>query len=225
MKPETQDRPSDVPFVEVVYGAQSVGGGSFISTAESRWEMVVTKQRGKTVVTVRGPETIARPALVPEDAEFVGIIFKPGVFMPHWPLAKLVDEEVNLPGMAHHSFCLQGMGWEIPTFENADVFVARLVREEMLVYEPVVAAVLENRPLDLSPRTIQRRFLQATGLTRGTFAQIERAQQAVALLEQGLSIADAAFQVGYADQPHFTRSLNRFFGQTPAQLIRQLERE
>jgi AraC-like DNA-binding protein len=77
----------------------------------------------------------------------------------------------------------------------------------------------------MSLRTIQRRFLHATGLTRGTFEQIERARQAVTFLEQGLSIADAVYQVGYADQPHLTRSLKRFIGQTPAQIIRESESE
>ena len=225
MKPETMDRPSDIPFVELVYHAQSEGGGSFVSTAANRWEMVVTKQKGKAVVTIRGPETIAKPAPVPEDAEFLGIIFKPGMFMPHLPTVKLVDEEINLPETRSQHFWLHGATWEIPSFENAEIFVGKLVREEILVYEPVVEAVLANRPLDLSLRTVQRRFLQATGLTRGTFEQIERARQAVTVLEQGLSIADAVYQVGYADQPHLTRSLRRFFGQTPAQIVRENEAE
>lgn len=220
-----RQRPSDLPFVEAVYSARSEAGGSFVSTAERRWEMVVTKQRGKAVMTVRGPETMAKPAPIPEEAEFLGIIFKPGAFMPHLPTVKLVDEEINLPEMAHHSFYLHGASWEIPDFENADTFVARLVREELLVNEPIVEAVLQNRPLELSLRTVQRRFRQATGLTRGTFEQIERARQAVTCLERGVSIADAVYQVGYADQPHLTRSLRRFFGQTPAQIVREAETE
>jgi methylphosphotriester-DNA--protein-cysteine methyltransferase len=68
-------------------------------------------------------------------------------------------------------------------------------------------------------RSVQRRFLRATGLTRGTVDQIERARQTVTLLEQGVSIADAIYQAGYADQPHLTRSLKRFIGQTPRQII------
>jgi AraC-like DNA-binding protein len=225
MKPEIEQRPSDIPFIEAVYRAQSEGGGSFVSTAENHWEIVVTKQHGKAIVTVRGPETIVRPAPIPEDAEFLGIIFKPGMFMPHLPTVKLVDEEINLPETARQSFWLHGATWEIPNFDNAETFVEKLVREGLLVHEPIVEAVLQNRPIDMSLRTIQRRFLHATGLTRGTFEQIERARQAVTFLEQGLSIADAVYQVGYADQPHLTRSLKRFIGQTPAQIIRESESE
>ncbi len=58
----------------------------------------------------------------------------------------------------------------------------------------------------------------AHGLPPKTIEQIERAKQAAALLEQGVSILDAVYEMGYADQPHRTRSLKRFFGYTPAQI-------
>jgi methylphosphotriester-DNA--protein-cysteine methyltransferase len=66
---------------------------------------------------------------------------------------------------------------------------------------------------------VQRRFLQATGLTQGTVFQIERARYATTLLKQGVSILDSVELAGYADQPHLTRSLKRYIGQTPAQII------
>jgi len=62
--------------------------------------------------------------------------------------------------------------------------------------------------------------LLATGLTPKRIEQIERAQQAAALLEQGVSLLDAVYQIGYADRPYMTRSLKRFLGQTPAQIAR-----
>jgi methylphosphotriester-DNA--protein-cysteine methyltransferase len=55
-------------------------------------------------------------------------------------------------------------------------------------------------------------------LTHSALQQIERARQAAALLEQGLSILDVVCEAGYFDQPHLTRSLKRFIGQTPAQI-------
>jgi AraC-like DNA-binding protein len=215
------ERLSDSPFVEKVWQTHSDRPGSFISAAASQWEMVVTTYQGKTTLTVRGPETKASPADCPADAEFFGIIFKLGTFMPHLPLRKLLDrKDATLPEATSRSFWLHGAAWQFPDFENADTFVARLERAELLVREPVVEAVLQNRPLELSLRSVQRRFLHATGLTRGTLDQIERAREAVTLLEQGGSIADAVYHAGYADQPHLTRSLKRFAGQTPAQILR-----
>jgi methylphosphotriester-DNA--protein-cysteine methyltransferase len=81
-----------------------------------------------------------------------------------------------------------------------------------------VEAVLQGRPHDLSPRSVQYRFVQATGLTHRSIQTIERARQAAALLEQGWSIPDVMYAAGYFDQPHLTRALKRFLGQTPAQI-------
>jgi len=225
MKFVFEGRPSDSPFVETVWRTRSEGGGSFTSLAATNWEMVVTKQKGKTFLTVRGPETKAMPAPVPEDAEFFGIVFKLGTFMPHLPARNLVNSQLDLPEGLSNSFWLHGATWQFPDYENADTFVARLVRDGMLVCDPVVAAVLQNQPQNLSIRTLRRRFLQATGLTHKAIQQIERARRATALLQQGASILDTVYEVGYFDQPHLTKSLKYFMGQTPAQIIRvnQLE--
>jgi AraC-like DNA-binding protein len=215
-----EDSPSDSPLVEAVWSTRSLADGSFVSTAETHWEMVMSRWQGELTFTLRGPETQARRVPFDKGTEFFGIVFKHGAFMPHLPVRRLVNEDVNLPTAGNGRFWLHSTAWELPSFETVDTFVARLVREELLVFEPVVQAVLEKRPLALSPRTVQRRFLHATGLTQGTFDQIERAKQATTLLQQGTPIADATFAAGYADQPHLTRSLKRFIGFTPAQIYR-----
>lgn len=214
-------RPSDSSLVEAIWRDQSGGGGLFISTAATRLEMVVTKQKNAITFTVRGPETKASQAPIPENAEFIGIIFKLGTFMPTLPTVELVDSGVHLPDASGQSFWLQGSAWEMPSFENADTFVERLVRQGLLAYEPVVESTLQGQlsPSELSARSLQRRFLRATGLTHRTIYQIERAQQAVTLLQQGVSILDTVEQAGYYDQPHLTRSLKQLIGQTPAQIL------
>jgi AraC-like DNA-binding protein len=217
-----EDRPSDSSLVETIWRAQSERAGSFISVAASHWEMVVTKYRGKTSFTVRGPETKATPLHYQWiGAEWLGIRFKLGTFMPYLPPGKLRDRrDANLPEASSTSIWLQGSRWEIPSFENADTFVERLVREDLLIRDPLVDAVLQGHPQALSPRSIQYRFLQATGLTHRTIQQIERARHAMTLLRQGASIPDTVYQAGYFDQPHLTRALKRFVGQTPAQIAR-----
>ena len=80
------------------------------------------------------------------------------------------------------------------------------------------AALKDQTPLSLSERTVRRRFLYATGMTQGVIRQIERAVQASEMLGSGVPILDVVYLAGYADQPHLTRSLKRFIGQTPAQL-------
>ncbi|HEX2185131.1 MAG TPA: hypothetical protein VHN78_06470, partial [Chloroflexota bacterium] len=44
-------RSSDLPYIERVWRTRSEPVESFISVAVSHWEMVVTKQRGRTYVS------------------------------------------------------------------------------------------------------------------------------------------------------------------------------
>jgi AraC-like DNA-binding protein len=213
-----QERLSDSPLVERVWQSYSEGDGTFLSVAVCHWEMVVTKYQGSMMFTIRGPETLATQADYPKDGEWVGIRFKLGTFMPKFPANQLVGDETNLPEAGQQSFWLDGAAWEFPTYENADTFVSRLVKAQLIVDEPLVDVALQDRLPNFSLRTVQRRFLQATGLTQGATRQIERARHATTLLRQGTSILDTVYQAGYADQPHLTRSLKHYIGQTPSQI-------
>ncbi|MFN8527466.1 MAG: AraC family transcriptional regulator [Anaerolineae bacterium] len=218
-------RGSDSPLVELVWHSHSAQGGAFTSVANSHSEIVISKFQHDTIVTVRGPETRATAAFAPPDAEFFGIIFKLGAFMPKFPPGMVMDRrDVNLPQAGGRSFWLDSSAWEFPSFENADSFVQRLVRAELLVYDPLVVGVLREQPHALPPisrRTLQRRFLQATGLTYNGIAQIQRARYATDLLKQRVPILDTVELAGYADQPHLTRALRHFMGNTPRQIIRR----
>ena len=222
MKFDFDTRPSDSPLVEAVWGIETEGNGeSFISTAESRWEMVITKKMGKFTLSIRGPETKATPTPIPEGhAEYLGIIFKRGVFMPHFPKQKLVNDAIHLPQSTRNAFTVVGGVFEIPTFENADSFIIRMMRNELLTHDQVVDDVLRGRPQDLSVRSLQRRFLHVTGLTYKTIQQIERARQAMAMLQEGRPIVDVVYEAGYFDQPHLTRSMKLFMGQTPSEIAK-----
>jgi hypothetical protein len=215
-------RSADSPLVEMVWSVRSEWAGTFTSAAASNWEMVIATSGGKTTITARGPETKASEADFPADAEFFGIVFKMGTFMPHLPVRSLLDrQEATLPEASSNSFWLHGSAWELPTFDNADVFVGRLVRQGILVCDPVVEAAIRGHTPDMSIRSLQYRFLRATGLTHKTIQQIERASSAVSLLERGTSISETAFELGYFDHAHLTNSLKRLIGRTPAQIARK----
>lgn len=221
-----EERLSDSPFVERIWRAQSQRTGDFLSIAASHWEIVISKYQGKTAVTVRGPETRVTSMHVSlVGAEFFGIIFKHGTVLPYLPASALVDGDMDLPEASSRSFWLNGSAWQIPNYEDADTFVNRLAREDLLVRDRVVEAVLRNEPQELSPRTVQRHFLYATGLTQGTVRQIERARYATVLLQEGISIQNTVELADYADQAHLTRALKRFIGKTPAQLLRRTQPE
>jgi hypothetical protein len=216
-----EDRVSDSPYVERVWRSHSERAGTFCSVAACHWEMVVSRVAGTTSLTVRGPETKPTAADCPAEGEWFAIRFKLGTFMPLLQPHKLRDRnDVTLPRATSRSFWLQGSAWEYPCFENAETFVDRLVGAGLIIVDPTIAPTLHGQPQKLSLRTAQRRFLQATGLTHGVVRQIERARFATHLLKQGFSILDAVCEAGYFDQAHLTRSLRRWIGQTPAQILR-----
>jgi AraC-like DNA-binding protein len=217
-----EDRPSDCPFVEKIWRCHSERAGVFQSMAASHCEMVVTRHKGKSFLTVRGPETKATTADCPAEGEWVAIRFKLGTFMPLMPASDLRDRrDVTLPEATSRSFWLNGSAWEYPDFENAETFVKRLVHDGLIAMDLSVSAALQGQRQELSLRSAQRHFLHATGITHSTIRQIERARHATNLLQNGVSILDTVHEAGYYDQAHLTRSLNYLIGQTPAQIIRR----
>jgi hypothetical protein len=73
--------------VEKAWTSRSEPEPAFISVAVSRWHIVVATRRDVTQLTVRGPETTATVTPIPADAEFSGIVFRLGTFLPTMPLA------------------------------------------------------------------------------------------------------------------------------------------
>jgi AraC-like DNA-binding protein len=221
-----EDRPSDSPFVDRVWHAQSEHTGDLISIAMSHWEMVVSRYQDKTYMTIRGPETKATSLPVTVvGTEFFGIRFKVGTVLPYLPASTLVDEDINLPDASTKSFWLNGSAWQFPNYENAETFVAWLAHQDLLARDPVVEGALQGQPRNLSVRTARRHFLRTTGLTQKTIRQIERARYATVLLQEGMSILDVVHAADYFDQPHLTRSLKHFIGKTPTQIMQKNETE
>src|SRR5215471_5821670 len=106
-----EDRASDHPFVEKVWRCHSERADTFLSVAANNFEMVVTRLRGKSSITLRGPETAASPmepcrwALVrhPFQARYLHAAIS------SWQSA---GPPVNLPAATGHSFWLNGSALE-----------------------------------------------------------------------------------------------------------------
>jgi hypothetical protein len=216
----SEARLSDSPYIETVIRGYTEGEGSSIRPAECHWHMVFAKVNGVVHPIIAGALTTSGVVPFSEGVELLWIKFKLGTFMPHMPARSNLDSETLLPTAAGKSFWLKSSAWQLPDYENADTFVDRLVRDEILVFEPLVNAVLEGQPQEIAPRTVRHRFLRATGLTQNSIYQIERAQRAAALLREGNSILDTVYEAGYFDQPHLTRALKQWVGHTPAEIIR-----
>jgi len=99
--------------------------------------------------------------------------------MPQLPVANLLDrQDVNLPGATGRSFWLNGSAWEYPDFENAEAFVARLVKRGVIARDRAVEDALRGEYSALSRRSVQRHFLAGHGHDPQYFSPIERARYA-----------------------------------------------
>ena len=216
-----ENRIEPTRFVRRIWRTHSVPEAAMISVAVPTWQMVfVQKSSGAQSIFVRGPDTAATTVEIPRDAKFLGIQFELGVFMPSLPLAGLTDNALSVPILSDRTCALLGDVVEIPSFDTADVFVNRLVRAGLLLRDVTVEQVLLRQPVALTDRSIQRRFVTATGLTYSAIRQMARADRAVDLLHRGVPIVDVVDREGFSDQAHLTRSLKKFLGKTPRAIAR-----
>lgn len=213
------DRQSDSAYIETVSHGYSMSDGALTRPAESRWHLIIVRQNGRVTPLMVGPLRASGVATFTAEAEFLWIKFRLGVFMPHLPLKDFLDLETPLPGAGSQSFWLKGCAWPFPSAENVETFVQRMAREEVLVRDPVVEAVINDQPQPMSSRTLRERFLRSTGLSQVHIRQHQRAHEAADLLAHGTGILDVVAQLGYFDQSHLTHSLKRFVGRTPAQIL------
>lgn len=207
-------------FVHHITHVQYDGAAGGVTTPDGCWDMVFRKRRG--VVQVLQTGLITRP--IPLDYEcgdqYLCISFKPGVFMPMLPGARMLDRAFQRPNDGQ-VFVLENDRLEIPSFENAEVMVARLARRGLLTRDDVVTRVLEGEGRALSPRSVQRHFRHILGITPKGLEQCLRAHRALDLLQGGRPILDVVDDLGFADQAHLTRSLKRLTGRTPGTVVRQ----
>ncbi len=203
-----------------VWRSESSRDGQFLSVAYPQWEIVISRIAGKLHIVLRGAETVATQVGVPGNGSWIGLRFRSGAVMSAIDFVRLRDSAITLPVVGRNRFWLAGRAWEVPTFENADDFVAHLARCGLVRHDPVVLASRIEPISDKDGlRRQQRHFIKATGLSKQAIATIERAQRAALMLRNGLSINDTVTAAGFSDQSHLTRSLTRLIGITPAQLL------
>jgi AraC-like DNA-binding protein len=211
-----EEKPSNSPYVDVVWRTEDLTDGVYVASADACWDMIfIRSKEGKTKVLLSGP--CSKITYVPYSAgnKNFGVRFKHGVIFTTIPAPDMLNVTKALPMPTEDTFILQGITWKLPTYESIDGFIAGLVQGGLLSHDPIVRDVLENKTVNMSARSIQRHFAMTIGLSPRRVKQIRSARKAVELLLQGMSLAEVAYELGYADLPHMVRMLKRFTGYTP----------
>lgn len=114
----------------------------------------------------------------------------------------------------------------LPAPQDRDPAVARLQRWLEQHHAQAVTLEAMAAQLHCSPRTLLRRFKEATGLTPNEYLQRARISAAEALLAAGgLAVEQVALRVGYENRAAFARLFKTLTGETPAAYRRRFRQD
>jgi hypothetical protein len=207
------------PFVARVSLLQVDRASETLATPDGTWDLVFI-QNAQGMRAIRTGLTTRPVRLWHSEGERVlAISFKPSINMATVDPVASLDRGYVLEG-DRKRFSVAGGVFEIPTFDNADVFVDRLAKAGLLRANHAVQSILDGQPVGISERSLQRQFKITSGMTYKRFTMIERAGLAAERLRRGESAQNVVHALGFYDQAHLINSLREIIGQTPSQLDR-----
>ena len=210
-----EEKLSQSPLVDFIWRTEDLTDGVYVASADARWDMIFTRSHdGKTKVLLCGPSFKTAQVPYSPGNKHIGICYKPWAIFVDIPITTMLNVTKALPMPSDDTFVMQGVTWNVPTYENVDQFVAQQEKRGLLKTDPIIRDALENKPVDMSLRSVQRHFVKTIGMSPRRVRQINSARQAVKLLQQGNTLSEVAYELGYADLPHMTRMLRRFTGYT-----------
>jgi hypothetical protein len=209
----------DSPWVASVSFMPVQRPGAMLVPPDGTWDLVFIRDENGMRAIRTGLSTKAVRLRHTGTEEILAISFKASVKLAAAdPIASL-DKGYVLPG-DHRRFGIAGEIFEIPAFNNADLFVERLAKNGLIQANPAIQSILDGEPIAVSARTLQRQFKLTTGMTHKRFTMIERARLAAESLRNGEAAQEVVHALGFYDQAHLINSLREIVGQTPSQLGR-----
>ncbi|WBA43592.1 helix-turn-helix domain-containing protein [Hymenobacter canadensis] len=147
--------------------------------------------------------------------------------------------DADLLPTTHRSLCQQLLGSSSPTAQT-NLLAAHLLARLRTAHHPPDAGVQQalacilgsqgtvslpqlRQQMQLSERSLQRRFKYHVGVSPKLFSRICRFQASLAQLRAAHyeKLSDLAFEHDYADQSHYIRTFREFTGISPQQYRRQ----
>jgi hypothetical protein len=208
------------PLVQRVWSANCYAETGFVSAVKAASMICFARSGDQVSVHLNGPETIGASMTCPEGWEFFGVELRLGAYLPQHPPSGRADHQDGLlPVLPGNRILLDNREWEMPTAQNVDVLINRLVRAGLLIFDPLIDDIRHGeRPRGMSERIAQLRFRRAVGISHRKVASIEQARRAAQLLVAGKSIAEVITACSYYDHPQLVRAMRWATGHTPGEL-------
>jgi hypothetical protein len=217
-------RLSESPYIESIWEGSAFDDGAHFTAADGTIDLVLLKSQDAMRLLLSGPTSKVRQTSFKAGDEVLAIKLRPGVHFPSVPEKYLVDLDQFLPAAGRGHFWLHSLPFIFPDFNNVETFIDQLAKIHLIERDIVVENTLANKPPFSSKRTVQRHFIQSTGLTMNHIHQIKRAEKARHMISSTSSLAAVAYEVGYSNPGHMTNAFKYFFGQTPSAMQTSMRR-
>ena len=214
-----EQRASASPEILTVWRAFADEDAGYIDEASEHWGLsFISRANGSLAAELAGPRIEGLPIRAHVGESYWGVELAAHVVVPGVDKALLRGAIAELP-VAQGQVAIGGRCYPVPTWEQLEPFVSRLLTDGVLVADDDVRRALGGDAGGLSRRSWQRRFRSVTGLRRKEIERLARCRNAYRLLSEGRPPAEVAVLAGYADQAHLTRELRRIRGETPARIL------
>lgn len=236
---ETIVTPETSRTIEARWSYVATACGESIILPDGRCDVIFRFNTGRAdapAPIMTGPAT--RPYSVtfnPNDT-WVGVRLRPGSGKLLWrqDIANAEDKVLRGQEVYKRLPSLNALSLTAPTIEDVTSALSTICAFDQTGRSPTTAALaleaihlsggririaalaaLMNR----STRQLNRIFRSSVGLSAKDYARLVQFHRALGLIQkEGLTIADAGFEAGYADQAHLTRSFQRFGGFSPTEI-------
>lgn len=113
---------------------------------------------------------------------------------------------------------MQSIGFAPEAAEPVDRRVEDFIRRLRTQLGKKISMPELAHAVGLSPSRFRHVFRREVGMSAQSYVVWLRINEACAALARGTSLSDAAYQAGFSDAAHFTRTFRRTFGLAPSQL-------
>ncbi|GAA3924847.1 helix-turn-helix domain-containing protein [Actinoplanes auranticolor] len=214
-----EQRASTVPEIRTVWRAFVDEAADYVDEASEHWGLsFIRRPDGSLAAELAGPRVRGLPIRSRTGESYWGVELAAHVVIPGIDKALLRGAIAELP-VVDGRVAIQGRWYPVPTWEELESFVLRLVADGVMVVDADIRRALSGDDRGLSRRSWQRRFRSVTGLRRKEIERLDRSRRAYRLLSEGVPPSEVAVAAGYADQAHLTRELRCIRGETPARIL------